>query len=226
MIVAKQIVGGLRDRVFASYERRRLTNKAIVMVSNNCWGYQLYDSLDCEYTTPFVGLYVRPEFYVEMLRDFPRRLNIRDFHYSAESSGEVRHPVGVLQGGEEIEFLHYQTPEDALAKWNRRLGRMKRLLERSDSILAVKMCDRSGCKPQHLSAFHHLPFPLKVSLGIHEHDSSSHIAIPHLKDTEADSVIDGLRLYRKRYKYFDIAEWLTTGKVSHTPFSRVMTRVC
>jgi uncharacterized protein (DUF1919 family) len=207
-----------------AYERLRLGERSIVLVSNNCWGYELYQALRREYSTPFVGLYVYPECYLSLLKaKFPDRLALTGFVASSRYSELTpAYPVGVLADGEELHFLHYRTPEEAQLKWTRRLERMRRALDRSDSVLAVKMCDRDGCEPRHLAAFHELPYRTKLSIGITTSAQRQHIAVPRLLDRDGRSVIDGRSLYRKRYRYFDITEWLIAGSVHHTPASRAL----
>jgi uncharacterized protein (DUF1919 family) len=207
-----------------SYERLRLGERSIVVVSNNCWGYELYHALRREYATPFVGLYLYPECYLSLLESkFPERLELAGFvSNSRYSAGRPEYPVGVLADGEELHFLHYATEDEARLKWTRRLERMRRALERPDTVLAVKMCDRDGCEPRHLAAFHELPYPIKLSLGIAATAQRQHVSLPRLVDKDGRSVMDGRSLYRKRYRYFDVTEWLTEGAVHHTPASRAL----
>jgi uncharacterized protein (DUF1919 family) len=204
-----------------AYERLRLGERSIVVVSNNCWGYELYNALRREYSTPFVGLYVYPECYLSLLASkFPDRLELSGFvETSRYYDARPGYPVGVLADGEELHFLHYGTAEEARLKWARRLERMRRVLNEANSVLAVKMCDRDGCKPQQLAAFHELPYSRKLSLGIATGAQRNHLHLPRLLDSDGRSVMDGRSLYRKRYRYFDVTEWLLAGAVRHTPAS-------
>lgn len=206
-----------------AYERLRLGERSIVVVSNNCWGYELYHALRREYATPFVGLYVYPGCYLSLLETkFPDRLELAGFVAASRYFGagaRPQYPVGVLADGEELHFLHYESEEEARLKWARRLERMRRALEQPDTVLAVKMCDRDGCEPRHLAAFHELPFERKLSLGIATNAQRHHIPLPRLGDSDGRSVMDGRSLYRKRYRYFDVTDWLLEGAVHHTPAS-------
>ena len=222
MTMWREAVRELRARTCGIYERKRLGSQALVLISNNCWGYELYQSLRREYTTPFVGLYVYPSCYVRILRSkFPDRLFIADFgHRSRYLPDPTSYPIGYLADDEEVHFLHYRSIDEARKKWHRRLERMRAALQLRDARLAIKMCDRDGCKDLDLTEFHRLPFATKLSLGVAPHGAQNHLAVPDLREHNAPSVVDGARLYKHRYRYFDITEWLIAGRARHTLFSR------
>ena len=218
----RDAVRELRARACRTYERRRLGSRSLVLISNNCWGYELYRSLGREYATPFVGLYVYPECYLRILRNkFPDRLTLHEFgHRSRYLPQPASHPIGYLEDGEEVHFLHYRSIDEAREKWHRRLQRMRASLQLRDTRLAIKMCDRDGCQEVDLAEFHQLPFATKLSLGVAPHGAQNHIAVPDLREHDAPWVVDGARLYKHRYRYFDITEWLIAGRARHTLFSR------
>lgn len=212
------------------YERRRLSDRSFVLVSNNCWGFELYRDLRRPYDTPFVGLYIHPECYLSLLRrrlPHDLRLHACDFN-SEREGGKTRHPVGRLAGGEEIHFLHYNDPEEARARWTRRVERLQTALDKHQTVLAVKFCDRDGATADHFRAFHRLGFAHRLSLSADialPPDFAFHLYRPELRDPAAGKILDGVNLYWARYRHFDITSWIRAASLRHTPCARLFKRL-
>ena len=206
-----------------TYERLRLSGKSFALVSNNCWGYELYGALGREYNTPFVGLFLFPESYLKLLEnlDVCLRTELAFTRTPRWVAGTPGYPVGVLGDGIEIHFLHYATEQEAREKWNRRAARLVRAMETGTPLFA-KFCDRDGCTAEHLARFHALPFANKVTFGIRAFGSPHHLCRPELKDPQGDFVVDGVKLYDRRYHCFDLADWIARGRVRRSPWSRLL----
>jgi uncharacterized protein (DUF1919 family) len=208
---------------FFAIERVRCKKRNFIIVSNNCWGSQLYDAMRKQYNTPFVGLFLYPECYIRFLENFESCIKeeIKFTKTSKYTDNTPKYPIGLLHGDIEIHFLHYSSEEEAREKWSRRIERLRGDWGNSASIFA-KFCDREGCTKDHLERFHALPFENKISIGVHPMDKTNHLYVPMLKDPKGDYVIDGLRLYRKRYHYFDIVNWISTGTCVRTTTSKFL----
>lgn len=221
---------GLSRRLIRIYERRRLAAHPVVVVSNNCWGYELYRALSRPYDTPFVGVYIHPACYLELLRRrFPDDLRLRSCSFtSGREGGPTKHPVGLLSGGEEIHFLHYPNPELAVAVWHRRLDRMRNALRDRHAVPAFKFCDRDGATSADLANFHALGLRRRLSLSATIALPSSetmHLHRPELLDPVVPRILDGVNLYWARYRYFDITTWLLSGSFRHTFCSNFFRRL-
>src|SRR5690242_17800928 len=92
------------------------------IVSNNCWGSNLYQERQLQYNAPFVGLWLFPADYLRLLQNF-RECVIRplDFYRGPDRPGD--YPVGML-GDVQVNFMHYKTEQDAREKWERRVARL------------------------------------------------------------------------------------------------------
>lgn len=207
-------------------EKLRLSDKQFVIISNNCWGYELYNVLDRKYNTPFVGLFLFPECYVRFLEEFETCINseIKFSTVSKYMSTTPSYPVGVVCGDIEIHFLHYKSQEEAFRKWNRRIARLKDARDENTPFF-VKFCDRDGCETNHLERFHATSFSNKVSIGVNEYGASNHLCLPDLKDPEGDYVMDGLSLFRARYRYFDISDWISGASLRKSLLSRILSLI-
>lgn len=134
-IIVKTNLLSLLDRAFIK--------KPFSIASNNCWGYKLYNNLNIQYNTPFIGLYITPSDFNKVCRDLPgflkNRINDKSFIESNESF-PVANVEGVI-----IYFMHYSSKEEAIDKWNRRSERMLSFIETHgiDKVI-FKICQRDG----------------------------------------------------------------------------------
>ncbi|MES2823631.1 MAG: DUF1919 domain-containing protein [Pseudomonadota bacterium] len=211
-----------RDKLFSMYETKRLAKKRYIIITNNCWGYELYQSTDREYNTPFVGLFLFPECYLRFLENFHECINSRlRFTQQSKYFKEFKsYPIGVLGNDIEIHFLHYNSVEAAFNKWEQRVARFNEAIAAGTGIY-FKLCDTEGCNPAQLKRFHALPFKHKLSLGLQKYNHKNHLHVPYLRNKTGTSLVDGAKLFKKRYTYFDITQWLLTGEITKTPRSRI-----
>lgn len=217
----KQKLQKLRSDLFSRYEKKQLQGAPFAIISNNCWGYELYHSTHREYNTPFIGLFLFPECYLKLLENFDGIIN-SELKFSTQSkyfTTKKNYPIGVLDNSIEIHFLHYKNEEEALEKWTRRCKRLQHALK-NKVPLYIKLCDNEGCTAEQLNQFHELPFAHKISIGMHQHSSPQHFHVPELIDTKKGTLIDGAKLFNKRYHYFDITQWILSGKLIHTPTAK------
>jgi uncharacterized protein (DUF1919 family) len=206
------------------YERAMLRGTRFAIVSNNCWGYEIYNRLNRPYNTPFVGNFMYPECYLAMLHDgFPGNLpQLNQCTHSKHAEHELAYPVGVLASGAEVHFLHEKTWGEAVAKWQRRSAR---LIEAADSgcPLFIKICDRDGATKAHFSALHGLNHANTLTLATACMDHPRHLTLgPTLQEATGGPLVDGLTLYRRRYEYMDFAKWLRAGTLVTSGYSRCL----
>lgn len=219
----KQQLQRRRDQLFASYEQRRLKRKPYVIISNNCWGYELYQSTGREYNTPFIGLFLFPDCYLRLLENFETCI-AQELQFKAQSkyyAQKKHYPIGVLGDDIEIHFLHYTSEAEARNKWSRRIERMQQA-RAAGAELYIKLCDAENCGQAELARFHALPFSHKLSLGVQPFQHPNHLHVPFLRNKAGTALVDGAKLFKKRYSYFDITHWLLTGEIAKTSRSRLL----
>ena len=111
-----------RQTVYTALLRSKVGGKRFTIVSNNCWGAHVYQDLGIAYETPFVGLFVDPDSYLNLLSRFrsviqsPLTFARASQHpavntYRREQGGE--YPIGKLADDIEIQFLHCKTEAEA-----------------------------------------------------------------------------------------------------------------
>lgn len=216
-------IGG---RAAVEYEFRRLKDHQFIMISNNCWGFQVYPLLGRPYNTPFVGLFIYPKCYLKLLENFTQ---IATGHLAFSKRSKYfadvpKYPVGVLFGDVEIHFLHETTELEAGDKWCRRVARMMGGMEEGVGV-NVKFCDRDGATEQDVRKFHRITNERgwnHVSFGATAHDCPNHNLVPENLRECGMQAVDGLSLYQSRYQMFDFPEWIRHGVVRKTGISRMI----
>ncbi len=192
--------------------QQRVENLEFTIISNDCWGHQVYQELDLPYCTPFVGLFILAPCYLKLLQNlegylstpltFTETSRYEDsnyYHINRRRSNNKWYPIGLLKEEIEIHFLHYASQDEAKEKWERRL---QRFFWQKDKIFVKFSKDYKLCTEEHIQAFDRLNFSNKVCfVPWNSPNLSSTIRIPHY-------VFNGLKMYQVCKKYFDVASWL------------------
>ncbi len=193
--------------------KRRLKAADFSIISNNCWGAHIYKTLGRPFSTPFIGLFITPKSYLQLLSAFAEYLLV-PLKFQTDSSeswvnvlreaNTNRWPIGSLGDGVEIQFMHYKSEKEAAEKWKRRLARLSTQPER----LFFKFCDRDGCTSEQMALFHRLPLRNKVFFTARQDcPLDCAVKIP----LNEPFVPDGLALSLLSPAYFDTVDWLNGG---------------
>lgn len=103
------------DKYFAFKKRN------ISIISNDCWGGIVYNTLGLKCTSPFKNLFLKDEHYLKLLSNLRYYLNIEPEFIRSEKevhSGMIYPVLGL----DDIEVYcnHDTSVDDAINKWNRR----------------------------------------------------------------------------------------------------------
>jgi len=182
--------------------RRRLKNRNFTIISDNCWGGQVYQDLGLEYNTPFVGLFVFSPDYIRLVKDLKyylsQPLTFTKVSIYKDMDKETReYPIGLI-GDIEIHFLHYKNEEEARKKWNKRLGRI------NWNNIFIKFNDRDCCTEELLKEFDELDYDRKIIFTANKHDNLKNY-VWYKEYTNAEYVEPELKSYKS---YFDVVSWL------------------
>tara|TARA_Y100000389_G_scaffold199368_1_gene237621 strand:- start:508 stop:1038 length:531 start_codon:yes stop_codon:yes gene_type:complete len=126
------------------------------IISNNCYGTNYYKINNIEYNTPFIGLYIYAECYINLLEKFDNYINLELIEIKKSKYGIFNYPIGLL-GNSEIHFIHYNNFNEAKIKWDRRKKRLK-----SFQNCIIKLCDRDLFTINILNRFIKLNHPCKI----------------------------------------------------------------
>ena len=139
-----------------------LGDKPFVVISNNCFGAEVYQWYQRPYNTPFIGLFIYGPCYFKLLSNFDHYMD-QDLEFIEKSKYTEPHrawlyPIARLDDIE-IHFSHYENEEIAREKWTRRTARMKK--EKDKDNYFFKICDRDG-NDKLIEDFHRLPYKKKI----------------------------------------------------------------
>ncbi|MCK0131030.1 DUF1919 domain-containing protein [Flavobacteriaceae bacterium F08102] len=186
----------------------RLKDKEFVIISNNCWGGEVYQWFERPYNSPFVGLFLFGPCYLKLVANFDHYMNQPlQFIKKSKYPNNRKYPIGKLDDIE-IQFSHYKTEEEARSKWNRRTERMKKVQDKSRYFF--KICDRELCTIDHIEKFHQLPVKNKLSFSVKPLPTprSNHIIMKESFKNEGKCVPNGVKTFKLTFIYFNITKWL------------------
>ncbi|WP_293748395.1 DUF1919 domain-containing protein [uncultured Paraglaciecola sp.] len=214
----------LRKKGTLRKELEIIKNKNFVIISDNCWGGEVYKWYNRAYNTPFVGLGIYGECYIKLLSSFDYYMGLE---LKFKPQNETKHPhmfkkayypMGLL-GDIEIHFVHYNSEQDAKDKWDKRTKRMMAVSDKNSFFF--KFCDDWKAEVKQFEQFHKLPFKNKVSFIPDNKkcfDHPEHIAVYERHRTNTTQVPNGVGLFKITFLYFDLAQWLSTSNVRRTKY--------
>ncbi len=189
-----------------------MSNTDFTIISNNCWGGDVYRYFGLPYLSPIAGLYFWPDDYIKLCQ------NVRHYFESPVSFisfNESKHKDELMAKNQqnkiigklddiEIVFLHYKSEEEAKEKWERRLQRVN-----YDNLI-YKFSRQNGCTDEHILAFDKLPFSKKVVFDNKTNLLSCESVIHICGFEKCEQLNDDITSYRK---FMDLASFLNTGKL-------------
>lgn len=193
----------LLANVYLGYQRWRLRNESVSLISNNCNGGFVLHDLRLPFRTPTINLYIPPRDFIRFVSNLDAYLAM-DF---VEKKTMSKYPVAML-GDIEIHFVHYLTLQEAINKWRERAKRINK------NNLFIIMAERDGCTYEDLLAFDALPYPKKI---VFTHQPYPAIKSAYwIKDCIDGNGVGYLYEYRHkwspiRYMYdFDFVKWFNS----------------
>lgn len=182
--------------------RRLLKKKDFAIISNNCWGGDLYQLFDLPFNSPFIGLFINAPCFIKLLSN-PEHYFKQELRFITQSkytslNVTKAYPIGVLDDIE-VHFLHYKTQQEAADKWTRRVDRLP-----AKEKWVVKFDDRDNCTPLEVQQFHAMPYAQKISFTKEKYPYDNNIKLNHPDD---------LILFHSTYYLVDIPAWINTGEL-------------
>lgn len=173
----------------------------ISIISDDCWAGQYYRTLNLQYLTPTVGLFIEAGSYISFLSHIQ---NGNAFNLKFIPSDQS-YPVAVTPYAT-LHFLHYQTEEQAREAFLRRAERIKW------SRLFVKIdFGKSSYSEKDVEAWNAMNLSNSIAFyPPNKFDSRTHI---HNGVMIPDWILDGAKMFNISRQYFDLSHWVETGKV-------------
>ncbi|PJJ58684.1 DUF1919 domain-containing protein [Hymenobacter chitinivorans] len=211
-----------RQQLGRAIDRHRLKNKTFTLISNDCWGAQVYKHFNLPFNTPFINLMLAAPCYLK-LASAPQHYLGQPLEFQAESRYESintlrrgwKHyfPIATLGGEVEIQFLHYHSDEEAKEKWTRRVKRIN-----WENIFFKFDGSKDFATPELVQQFDQLTFPRLTLLREPQPGIKSAVVVP-------DYITDGFKLFERSLPHFDLVGWLNGGDVHVTPGTQLYKKV-
>ncbi|MFR0543256.1 acetyltransferase [Limosilactobacillus reuteri] len=155
----------------ANLRKRKLNKSNFTIISNNCWGGEVYESYNLIKQSPTIGLFFMASDYIKFISNIHSYLESDMVFIDPMTSKYLdllkndkfygTYPVAKLNDIE-IFFMHYTSKEQVIKKWNRRIKRIN-----WDHIL-YKFNDQNGCTEEDIQNFEMLPLKHKICFTVNE----------------------------------------------------------
>lgn len=201
----KKVKKKLKDkyiRMIGNIKRKKLNNKNFTIISNNCFGGNVYRINNLKYQSPTCGLFfIAPE-YIKFIYNIKKYINKPITEITIDESKYASYLKkidykGIIGKIEDIEicFMHYENINEVQEKWHRRTERI------NWEYIIYKFNDQNLCTYKELKEFNDFNAKNKICFTAKEYSEFNTIQLKQYKDEEfvkSDT-------FEKDYKkYFDI----------------------
>jgi uncharacterized protein (DUF1919 family) len=190
----------IRQKI-ATWLSLRLVPKSFSIISDDCWGGQIYRQLHIRYLTPTVGLMIRSSDYLNYIE------NLDSIHHDELIfiKSKKNYPVAKLSNVR-IDFMHYASEAEALKKYFDRYAR----IDRTKIFYKIDFGKKSYTRSD-IDRWNRLQ--LKNSVAFYPPSLEIPRGGIHNGVLVNDWKLDGEAMFDITRKYFDIFAWLRHGRI-------------
>ena len=187
-------------RLYKETKRKKLKNTTPTIISSNCNGEYWYYDMGLRFLSPTINLSFDMNDYVKMLENLHWYMGQSITPYKDD---RFKYPCGLL-GDIEIRFNHYNTFEEAVAKWEERKTRIN-----WENLFVIGI-DGDNCSYETMQRFDRLPYQNKVIF--------THIPYPEIASAyyipgfEKDDGVGVLLYFKKQFlvrRYLDDFDYVS-----------------
>lgn len=205
---------------FVKNEAKALKNLSLVVISNNCYSGQVYQTYNLPYASPFAGMFLYGPCYLKLLKNLDHYLHqpLQFIETSKYPDRPKTYPVALLDDIE-LHFSHYKTEEEVAEKWIRRTQRLLEVHDPNRYFFIIS--DRERVDADLIRKFHRLPYAHKLSFGAKAVEGLSpkqHIQVFKHFYRSRTRAFNGKKMLKVSFLYFDVNRWFSTGIVKRTRF--------
>lgn len=197
------------NRIGSKNRNKKLKNKNVTIISNNCFGGITYEYLNLPFNSPTIGLYFFAPEYIKFINNikYYTSLPLEQLKYSNSKYNKYLNKYeqeNVVLGkldDVEIVFLHYKSFEEAKTKWEKRCKRIN-----FDKII-YKFNDQNLCTKKELDDFNDFKGKNKICFTSKKYDYNGFIWMKKYKKNEC--VKEDAFYY---HHYLDIVKYINQIK--------------
>jgi uncharacterized protein (DUF1919 family) len=189
---------------------RTLLPESFSIISDDCWGGQLYRQLGLQYTTPTIGLWIEPREYLNFLENI-RNTNAPMLEFIKTDKD---YPVARTLDAT-LYFLHYRSEEEVKDKFAKRFNRIN-----WNRVLVKVDFGKPGYTVQDIEKWN----KLHIANSIAFYSATTELPGSGVFNGVliSDWVIDGAAMFNITRKHFDVFNWVKNGKISSGLFYRLL----
>ncbi|WP_027077529.1 DUF1919 domain-containing protein [Maribacter antarcticus] len=182
---------------------QKIIKDNFTIISDDCWGGQIYRQLSIPYYTPTVGLWIGGDDYLKFIEN----LNNTNAYNIQKVNSKETYPIGKSSDAQ-FHFLHYENFDLAVRTFKRRYDRIiwNRLLYKID-------LEKPVFNVEHIKKWNDMQLENSIAFYsdgvLKEWNGDIHNGV-YIKNWN----IDGTEMFDISRGYFNIFNWLNEGKIN------------
>ena len=208
MVSFKKRILHLKSAFGLAYERKKLPEQPFTIISDDCWGGQIYRYHHLPYLTPTVGVQIMHRDYLS----FVKNLSQPDFLDFIEERHTDKYPT-IRNPYALILCVHYETAKKAIDAFRRRYGRIV-----WDNIFYKVDFGKPWYSPEDIADWNELNLPKSIAFtypGMRKRAQQTPTI--HRSLVVRQWRRDGAKMYFASRREFDIFRFLKHDRVQKTP---------
>lgn len=209
-----------RERLAINYSLKRIKNKDFTIISDNCWGANLYVQLKITYKTPTIGLGMGKHDFLNFIENLHAD-NIVTHIQQVDSSHchpfnpKRIYPVGKTQAGL-IHFLHYKNFDSAV-----RLFKIRYKKINWDNIFYKIDFEHKWYTEEHILRWNAMKLPNSIAFYSKR---VKEMGLPEIHNgVYIDKWVDKTSYIVGNFQHsFNYIEWLNSGRITTSLHYRIL----
>lgn len=211
----------IRFKFITPRYKKRLRNRDISILCNNCTGGFVLHDLGIRFNSPTINMFFHGLDFFDFVEHFEYYIQQPLIENKNPNYGSITttYPVAILNGGEkyrnlELHFLHYSSFEEAKDKWNKR---KERLNMNGDNLYLIWSFVGMEKDEKLYQRAQNLPVKNKVIFVNHPVDIEKYPSFFYIKGFENNKGLGIISQYsgfwgKRYYDQFDFVNWINKGK--------------
>ena len=216
--ITRRVNKWLRKSFVAPQKRRKLKNKDVSILCNNCTGGFILHDLGLRFNTPTINLFFHGLDFFDFVEhlDYYIKQPLTQIANPCYDPAAPDYPVAILPGTKllkdiELHFLHYKTFQEAEEKWNTRKARLN-----MDNLYVIWTFMGMEKDEELYRRAEELPVEHKVFFVNHEIDKKQYPHFFYIRGFEQCVGLGQLGEFmnlrgQRYYDQFDYVDWLNGG---------------
>lgn len=185
MKIIERAKNKIKHTLLVNKVRRSVDLTNVSLISMNCIGGVFYHDVEARFLTPTINLFFTADDFIKFVNHMEHYLSVTPIVTMGKE-----YPVGQLDDIK-IYFMHFNSIEDALSKWEERKKRIN-----PDRVFVI-MVEQNGFTDQNFHGFLRIKYPKILFTRNPNHQSDDIIYFEKYRDLEElPNIIDKREFYK------------------------------